>query len=100
MCSRLVIAIAALLYVGSADAQEKKDSETVQYKVEFHIQDSADTAKGPRRYSMLIDANSKGTFALATAFRIRLEHRQRNINTRTLASTSILASAMLAAKLA
>ena len=62
MHSRLVIAIAALLYVDSADAQEKKDSETVQYKVEFNIQDSSDTPKGARRYSMLIDANSKGTF--------------------------------------
>ena len=63
MRSRLVIAITALLYTGSADAQEKKDSGAAQYKVEFHIQDSADTAaKGARRYSMLIDANSKGTF--------------------------------------
>ncbi|HYI94724.1 MAG TPA: hypothetical protein VEX68_14355 [Bryobacteraceae bacterium] len=62
MRSRLVLAIAALLSIGAADAQEKKEGETSQYKVEFHIQDSADTAKSARRYSMLIDANSKGTF--------------------------------------
>ncbi len=59
-----VLAIVALLSTVRADAQEKKDStEPAQYKVEFHIQDSADTAaKGARRYAMLIDANSKGTF--------------------------------------
>jgi hypothetical protein len=44
-----------------ATAQE--DKVPAQYKVEYHIQDSADrTPKGARRYMMIIDANSKGTF--------------------------------------
>jgi hypothetical protein len=59
-----VIAILAVLSTARAGAQEKKEStDPSQYKVEYHIQDSADTpAKGARRYAMLIDANSKGTF--------------------------------------
>jgi hypothetical protein len=63
MRSSAVLALAFLL-PASLPAQDKKDGvDTAQYKVEFHIQDSADTAtKGVRRYSMLIDANSKGTF--------------------------------------
>ena len=61
---KTVLAIVALLSTVRAHGQEKKEgADAAQYKVEFHIQDSADTtAKGARRYTMLIDANSKGTF--------------------------------------
>jgi hypothetical protein len=48
-------------------AQEKKDFDSAVYKVEFNIHDGADSAaRTGRRYTMLIEANTKGTFRVGT----------------------------------
>jgi hypothetical protein len=55
----------ALLLIPSLPilAQEKKEADSEVFKVEFNIHDGADAAaRAGRRYTMLIEANAKGTF--------------------------------------
>jgi hypothetical protein len=48
-------------------AQENKDSDPAVYKVEFNIHDGSDAAaRAGRHYTMLIEANKKGTFRVGS----------------------------------
>jgi hypothetical protein len=48
-------------------AQENKGADSAVFKVEFNIHDGSDAAaRAGRRYTMLIEANTKGTFRVGT----------------------------------
>jgi hypothetical protein len=68
MHPRTVLLVSTLLIPTlPALTQEKKDTDSAVFKVEFNIHDGSDAAaRVGRRYTILIEANTKGTFRVGT----------------------------------
>ncbi len=63
----VLLFITLLIPIFPALAQEKKESDSAVFKVEFNIHDGSDAAaRAGRRYAMLIQSNTKGTFRVGT----------------------------------
>lgn len=61
---RVVLVTAMLIAIVPAMGQDRKDSDASAYKVELNIRGGGEggNAKGDRRYTLLLEGNSKGTF--------------------------------------
>jgi hypothetical protein len=61
MRTSAALLLSALL-IPTLPAVAQENQESAVYKVEFNIRDGSDAGAAGRRYTMLIDPNSKGTF--------------------------------------